>query len=270
MLQTAKTISIIILVTLLLLLFKKPVEWALNYYTDYTLHNHFLAGIISRLPIIALAIYLMRRFGFQRINGFYPQGLRLRNLQALIIPFGIVIAAGYSKYEVYRAAEPGLLALFALSVLVIGIAEECLFRGVILPLIVRSRAEKKDAVLIAVLLSSLLFGLIHYFNLISQPHNFSGVTSQVIFAFSLGVVFAGLFIRVENILPIALFHGVLNFAFGSGQLREAAEKAPADYSPDTGSLIAGLVLYGIIIAAGIVMTQLSNRQHIVDKVRSNA
>ncbi|MFN7118093.1 MAG: lysostaphin resistance A-like protein [Saprospiraceae bacterium] len=257
----------VVVLTLLLLLLKKPIEFLLNDWSADKLKNDFIAGMISRLFLIGFAIYMIRRLQLQHLNGFNPT-FQFNNLQALLIPLVIIGLTIFSKINTYQSARLDLLLAFTAAVLVIGFAEELIFRGIILPLFIKMNANKKAGLIISALLSSALFGLIHYINLFREPNNFDGITSQVVFAFSMGMFFAGLFIRVENIVLVALIHGLINFAFGSGQLIETPQDKPV-IATDWASLLFALVLYGFVIASGIVMIIFTNQEKVVEKLKDS-
>ena len=52
----------------------------------------------------------------------------------------------------------------------------------------------------------------------------SGVTSQVFFATSIGVFFCGLMVRTKNILIPCPLHALVNFSFGTVELKQSVEE----------------------------------------------
>ncbi|WP_203630400.1 CPBP family intramembrane glutamic endopeptidase [Lentilactobacillus fungorum] len=97
--------------------------------------------------------------------------------------------------------------------LLVAIAEELLFRGVILKdllnLLIRSGHLKSHGVFIAITISSLLFSVEHLTNITNQ----SGVATicQMIQTFGMGTLFAALYIRTGSLFyPISL-HFLIDF-----------------------------------------------------------
>ncbi len=89
-----------------------------------------------------------------------------------------------------------------------GIFEEYLFRGLILVLLLRifSHYTQGQQTWYAVLISSVLFGLMHSINISSQP--LSSTILQMFSATALGLFLATLYLRSGTIILPMLFHGV--------------------------------------------------------------
>ncbi|TXT60906.1 MAG: CAAX amino terminal protease self-immunity [Promethearchaeota archaeon] len=85
-----------------------------------------------------------------------------------------------------------------------GLWEEIAFRGVILTLLLKKFSVKKS-----IIIDGILFGLMHFFNLIGGQDLFSTI-SQVIYASTLGFAFAYLFIRTESLIPCIISHYLIN------------------------------------------------------------
>src|SRR5699024_11145000 len=90
---------------------------------------------------------------------------------------------------------------FLLDLIIAAAFEEILCRVFLFgSLISVLKGSALSRTIIAALLSSLFFGLFHYFNLFSDVNSFLGITSQVITAFGLGMVFCGIYVLSRNIL----------------------------------------------------------------------
>ncbi|MFG1491484.1 CPBP family intramembrane glutamic endopeptidase, partial [Oceanospirillum sp. HFRX-1_2] len=110
-----------------------------------------------------------------------------------------------------------------------GFLEEVLLRGCILMLIVRSMPEQ--GLLRAVLLSSLMFGLAHWANLLNGEAHWITVLAQVTYGFFIGVGFAAVYVRTRALMPLILVHGGINMTDALTQdiateARDIATKAP--------------------------------------------
>jgi membrane protease YdiL (CAAX protease family) len=88
--------------------------------------------------------------------------------------------------------------------LIPGIWEEVSFRGVISTL--NLRKYSRTTVLIVV---SILFGLFHFFNLLSGS-SFIQTGIQVIYAATLGFLFGYLFIKTKSLIPSIILHYLIN------------------------------------------------------------
>ena len=119
------------------------------------------------------------------------------------------------------------------------------------------------------LISSLLFGLVHYFNLLRQPDNLAAVNGQVIIAFCLGGFFAGLFLRTGNVLPVGFLHALFNFTLGASALRgkDVLEKDSTEAAGLDAGDIGGLIVFGLVLVSGLLMTRWSEKEALRESVR---
>ena len=93
----------------------------------------------------------------------------------------------------------------------IGLLEEYVWRGIVLNHFLSVWGEKKKGIYLAVLISSLCFGLCHYMNLLGGQE-FADTTKQVIAAVGMGVFLAALYLKTNNLLFPALVHGLCNLS----------------------------------------------------------
>ncbi len=121
-----------------------------------------------------------------------------------------VIIAENLEYPVVMPAFGAVAAVIATEIFV-GIFEEFLFRGLLLKSLLAGFGEHRFAgKMAAVFVSSLIFGLTHFFNLQDQMVN--STISQVITATYSGIFWAVLYLRVRNIWVVACYHTVTNLA----------------------------------------------------------
>ncbi|MFX1402347.1 MAG: type II CAAX prenyl endopeptidase Rce1 family protein [Promethearchaeota archaeon] len=115
----------------------------------------------------------------------------------LTIDVGIfaAISAFFFRYPLW---------IFFYYMLIPGVWEEIAFRGVILRLQLR-----KFSKLTSVILNGILFGLMHFVNLLTIGNLFS-VLNQVFYATCLGIAFAYIYIKTESLLPSMLLHYFIN------------------------------------------------------------
>ena len=126
-----------------------------------------------------------------------------------------------------------MILIFVITMLLVGAAEEILFRGAILNLLLDRFPNTKGGILLAVLLDGLIFGCAHFGNL-STGVKFSSIFIQVITAGMLGAVFAIIYARTRNIWYVIVAHAAVDFAallgggiFGNGDLIDALESYSA-------------------------------------------
>ena len=229
-------------------------------------YSRLLAGIISRaLFLIPCCWYILSVMPFSVI------GLNKRNRpvnwQAVVLPMIIILPVLFGNMSLFSSSPVELVVWFLINNLLVAVVEEVVFRGLFLPRLVLLFKERSGTLILAVTISATVFGLIHYLNLIRQPNNFSGITSQVIFAISIGIFLGGLYLRTEHIILPILIHFLINITFGNDILKsepvlhEATEKAE---STDWASLILTMSIFLFIAAGGIFMSKWSNKDRIVE------
>lgn len=138
-------------------------------------------------------------------------GLAIGGLVLLyLLQYGLLAALGAVGIAPVqnRAIDPSnhqpvyFLWMMLLSVLVVGPAEELLFRGAIQGLLKRAWDAQ-----VAIVGASALFGLLHYS---VGSGSVSGALAYVLIAFLLGLVLGGLYEWTENLVVPALAHGGFN------------------------------------------------------------
>jgi len=174
---------------------------------------------IACILIVALIHYLRwwRESGFQRP----VSNLALfAYLPWLLLPLLVMVGAESAT------RSSGIVIAYAVMMLLVGFGEEALMRGVVL------RALLPGGVMRAAVVSSLIFGVAHFFN-VFQGHGVASTIVQVIYAAFIGMGFAGPRLYAGTIWPAIVLHGVIDFAdvasrnftpIGGGA--EATEAAP--------------------------------------------
>jgi uncharacterized protein len=197
-----------------------------------------LAGLISLLVYSRIAHERPDHFfTFRKPGEGFCMGWSILAVSCALVIFNIVI---------YKQV-PGNLPAALLLALSAGICEEVLFR--LIPLSVMMHADGgKEKIFTGCAVSSLIFGVFHGLNLIAgaDPVN---TLFQILYASGLGLIFAGIYVRTENLwLPIIL-HTILDFCNYALVADPSAEiSAVLDESVDTFSavfLIISTILFYI-------------------------
>lgn len=262
-------IAIVILIGFISFLwFEKPLR---EYLSQILLEEQIakqVSSVTVRLILIAIAFGLIKKLGLLDFTGLNNWKI-IKNAQATIIAFAFVIMGILGNWVTYSESKFGLLVLFALSTFAVGILEEFAFRGAVFPLFIKSLKETKRPILMGAVLSSLMFGLVHFINLFSQPENLIGITSQVFFATSIGVFFCGLMVRTENILIPCIIHALINFSFGADELRKPIEEV-STIEETTGinwsSVIPTTIFFLLIFIGGVYMIVKTDKESILSKL----
>ena len=152
-----------------------------------------------------------------------------------------------------RAVAPGALAIFVIGYALTGFAEEAFARGILL------RVLQPRSVLSAVLISSLLFGVMHLSNVMfrSSP---ALVVAQAIGAACFGVGFAALRLRTGTIWPLLVLH-MLTDLFGQ------LARLPAIPFFVTQDIV--LLCYGLYLVRGSRRHQVAEESETADAATSS-
>ncbi|WP_433345355.1 lysostaphin resistance A-like protein [Microtetraspora malaysiensis] len=225
-----------------------------------------LTGAVAALATVALA----RRWEGASMAGLgLPSRHAVRHLFAGIavggaiqaVAFGVMAAEGW--YTVSTATvDLGSLTLMALTALCVGFWEEWAFRGVALRL-----PEQAVGTWWALVISSLLFGLLHAPNGNASPMTLVGI------AVAGGLVLGGGFLLTRSLwLPIGLHIGwnfVQNSVFGTsssgaGTIKETPllrghVNGPELWVGHPGDLESGLILILVGTTTGLILLALAVR-----------
>jgi membrane protease YdiL (CAAX protease family) len=249
-------IAILILIGFLTFLW---LEKPLREYLSINLFNEQIAKQISsitiRIMLIGVVFALIKKFQHIEFTGL-NNWKKLKNVQAIIAVSAFIMIGLFQNWNTYINTEIDLLILFAMSTVTVGVVEELVFRGTVFPLFIKSFKKANRPIIISAVLSSLMFGLIHFVNIFSQPENLIGITSQVFFATSIGVFFCGLMIRTENILIPCIVHALINFSFGAGELKQSivvVSKIEETTGINWNSVIPTTIFFSFILVGGIYM-----------------
>lgn len=119
---------------------------------------------------------------------------------------------GYQNPEISFIHALPMIIMFLVFALSVGLCEEIVFRGFIFSLFRKYFGESKKGIYTSVLLSALIFGCVHFLNLIVYPDLIITTIAQVISASFVGVLFAVIYFRTENLLPCIILHAIFDFA----------------------------------------------------------
>ncbi len=161
-------------------------------------------GIIQRLSGSLVAIWFIFRFSL-RVFGRVEKWLYI--LPCLLIALNNLqwCALLGGKMELVRTDFIDV-SLFVLSCLLTGFYEEAVFRGILFPLLLGVFSKDKKGFLWSVVLSSLIFSLLHLAGGISLA-----TLKQAAYCFLTGGLFVFCFVKTKNVLCCAVVHALYNF-----------------------------------------------------------
>ena len=139
----------------------------------------------------------------------------------------------------FGIAYDGMGQVFAvISMLLIGYVEEVIFRGFLFKALI-----PKDGIKLAIIISSVTFGIGHIINLAAGQASLETVI-QVFFAIAWGFIFTFVFYKCQSLVPFIIAHGLVN-AFSKFANESHSYRTGWIYMSAT-ILIA--IVYGIYLA----------------------
>lgn len=171
--------------------------------------DDYLLGCIQELVGIGVAVLLLARTGkakllTQRGCGFL-NGLLVGMYPVALLAYNLYVNLMFGLPEDGTLLPLWRILSFLANMMLVGVAEEFLFRGVIAQTLLEHFGTSRAGIWKACLLSGVLFGCAHLTNLLSSAP--LGVLMQCIFAASLGVLYAAIYFRTGNLWVTVFLHG---------------------------------------------------------------
>lgn len=210
-----------------------------------------IAYIIQSLFRITLAVFFAGKLGLLRYVNFHP--LQIARPFYLLIPFvfpGVIIAPSLLSTH-YSDFLSSSILITCLAYFFMALSEEVLIRGLVLSAFVKK--FKEGNVIKAVLLSALVFSLMHLINLFK--YNYVIVLTQLIIAFYFGVFFGALMIKTGNVLYLGLIHGLINIFFNVDEVlgRTTAKKYVEGWLEIVKSIITTALVLSPLLIIGLII-----------------
>lgn len=215
----------------------------------------YLTGLLEQGGVSLLMVLLMRQLGMLAEGGFtHPRVWKALWLSWPMLVY-CVINGGTSPFDgtlTLDTSRPGILVLFVLLYASVGFIEEILFRGIILPLMLRKWGGTRRGIYMAVLLSSSIFGLLHLINLFAGRRTLLSTVSQIVYGIFFGVYFAAVLLRNRSIWPVIFTHALFdlcgNFeAVSVGGTFGLVKEATLNNALVSALVCLPLLLYGLFI-----------------------
>ena len=180
---------------------------------DFSALDTYLYSTLQELVGALIAVlFLVRtdRAGLlrRRGSGFW-NGLLVGMYPLFFIGYTFFGTLAFGRPDTPLLPLPRILT-FLLNMILVGVAEELVFRGIIAQTLLERYGTARAGVWKACLVSGVLFGAAHLSNLLgSEPF---GVLMQCVFAASLGVMLAAIYFRTGNLWVTVFLHGAMDIA----------------------------------------------------------
>jgi membrane protease YdiL (CAAX protease family) len=180
-----------------------------NLYLDDELTEFLLYKSVFKLTLALVALAVLVRLGLFYVNDI--------NRNKIISSISIILLLFLSiNYVTNNIAIPLLSnshTLFLLSTITTGLFEEIFNRLLVFGMIYCYLDQLKTNSLYfkAVLLSSIVFGILHLSNLLDSDYDKLSVINQAILATGVGFLLQVLLVRIKNLIFIIFLHSTMNY-----------------------------------------------------------
>lgn len=170
--------------------------------------------------IVLLGLNLLNVFWVTGYFGWQAIGFRSLNRRqllwflpsiAVLIAMWVVCLSGFSQTSL-SGAQWQLFALAGFTTLLVGIGEETMYRGIVLHGFLTTGRVRW-----AMFVSAIGFSLLHAVNVFGGVA-LLGVPMQLIMTFLFGFFFAPLMLKLNNIVPLIVFHWLWDFVLFAAPL----------------------------------------------------
>jgi membrane protease YdiL (CAAX protease family) len=196
--------------------------WLLNPHAYGEINN-----VIFMIPVLSIlsisVVYLLK---ISKIKLTYGKTKRPVILWLFVVVIGYLLLRNFQIYQDGKSlGSLSKILLLFISTMLVGIAEEGMYRGFIL-----NNMEKKIGLKKALFYSSILFGLLHSVNFLAGP-TLAQTAAQVLLTSAIGYVFGTIYLQSNKNLPLIMaIHGVYDFlVFSSSYLGKVNNSTKITY-----------------------------------------
>lgn len=172
-----------------------------------------IGRFLSSIGILILynQMFDIKSFGIKKGNFF--RGILTGGFLFIVTLVNLIFSLiEFSEYPVVVPSLYLIIIVFMEQVFV-GIFEEFLFRGLILnTLLEKMKDNQLKSKIIAIVISSVLFGVVHFLNLINNPNMIYFSIQEVCFAIFTGIFLGALYLRSKNIWVVVFYHALIDLA----------------------------------------------------------
>ena len=167
---------------------------------------------LTRIIVILYLILIMKHYAFMRKKEFslskFPVTI-IGGIPLMVIGAGSTLMTNSGVITFQKLPMCSTTLKFVLNMLLIGIVEELLYRGVVFNCLLKKWETHKNYPTLPIIVSALFFGLAHFVNVFT--FSLPNVFMQVINSTCSGVLFATLYWKFRNMLGIIVVHALTDF-----------------------------------------------------------
>ena len=232
--------------------------------------TYYKYGTELLLEVIYAALVLIVMILFK--NSYVFTAKKQKFVKSITLGFPMLIIAAISLLGSLSSLDGfnfGNFINLLLLTIFIGIAEEFLCRGWLQNEFIERYGDTKKHIVLSLLFSSLIFGLIHFSNMLAGQDLFTTIV-QVLQATSAGLLLGSIYYKTKNIWAVIFLHSIYDFCLMIGDLNLI--KDCTFNTPTTGIVLyntfSTLVLSAINIVGALLVlkrTNLKDGTKVIDK-----
>lgn len=205
--------SILMLLVFVVTFYAIHMEFSSAIYSNILMNMHgndiVFEAILAILAFIVLLSWKNSYVFTQKSKGFISS-LKYGAFHLIIGGFFILI------FSTDALKNPQGVFNIALYTLLIGIYEEFLLRGWLLNEFLERYGDTKKGVWISIVTSGIIFGLVHFINVLSS--GFTTTFMQVFNASAVGIILGFIYYKTKNIWSVVFIHAFWDFSLFLGDL----------------------------------------------------
>jgi membrane protease YdiL (CAAX protease family) len=154
--------------------------------------------LVAETLLAGLVVGLVAALGWWRSTGFSTPFARWRHPRLLVLPLALTLLPFTGGF---KGVDGGTLGVLVVGYALNSVAEDGMFRGIV-PRVLRDRG-----LITAIVISSLLFGLAHFGNIVSRPDQSVPITAAQAFgAFTEAIGITAVRLATDTLWPVMLVH----------------------------------------------------------------
>jgi uncharacterized protein len=165
--------------------------------------TRFATGIVLMFVLIQLGYG--RLFYFRHIGHAF-----LIMIPAFLISINNFPIIAYLDGRAFLNEPDYRVILYLIECLSVGFFEEIVFRGILLVILFQQLSNAKHGMILSVIISSLVFGMLHVVNLFSGA-SITSTLLQIGYSFLMGMLWAVMYLKTGNLWMTMLLHASYNF-----------------------------------------------------------
>ncbi|MGB5820843.1 MAG: CPBP family intramembrane glutamic endopeptidase [Saonia sp.] len=266
-------ISGVVIIIIIGIIMQLPFDKIITELNFSTFHIEYLVLTVKMSLIFLLSLILVSNLKEKALSGLssnYKWSFKFINF----IPFYLFLL-GISTFiskDLSQISSYNLLLLL-IACLMVGFAEEFIFRGFLQPLFIKKYISHKNGIFLGVLFPALFFGASHLLNL-TVNNNIPQVIGQSIYAIFIGFFFGVALLKTNKLIPLAITHGLINFFFLFSSLPNLNNITDIDkeatieitLAEQISSSIVPLFIFLPLFIVGLILIRKINKEQIQERI----